>query len=129
MDEQGQVLHVKLPVDTKFARTLRLVTSSVAATMDFTLEEVEDLKIALEEAYLMAVGRFDGPDELDFAFHILDDRLEVRVGPLRAMTPEVDRQEVEETYGLMILRAVVDEAEFTELDGASQLVMVKGRGR
>lgn len=120
-------LHIRLPVDARFAQTLRLAASSIAATAGFTLEQIEDLKIAVEEAFLMSVERQDGPSEVDFAFRLLDDRMEVRVGRLPPPSENhgaEDDQEQQE-YGLMILRAVVDEARFVSAGDGAELVLVK----
>lgn len=123
MSSEIQPLRIRVPVDARFAQTLRLAASSIATTANFTLEEIEDLKIAVEEAYLMSVEVPDGPSELDFSFRIYDDRLEVRVGTLPP--PAEDGSNEQGAYGLMILRAVVDEATFVVSESGSELVMVK----
>jgi len=120
-------LHIRLPVDARFAQTLRLAASSIATTADFTLEQIEDLKIAVEEAFLMSAEREDGPAQVDFAFRLLGDRMEVRVGELpgdyETTAPEAEPEQ--QAYGLMILRAVVDEAQFVRSGDGTELVMVK----
>jgi anti-sigma regulatory factor (Ser/Thr protein kinase) len=114
-------------VDARFAQTLRLAASSIATTADFTLEQIEDLKIAVEEAFLMSTEREDGPSQVDFGFRLFGDRMEVRVGELPAgYGDEAPGDGLEQqAYGLMILRAVVDEAQFVTSGDGTQLVMVK----
>ncbi len=120
-------LHIRLPVDARFAQTLRLAASSIATTADFTLEQIEDLKIAVEEAFLMSAEREDGPSQVDFGFRLFGDRMEVRVGELPADYGDEapDDGLEQQAYGLMILRAVVDEAQFVTSGDGTQLVMVK----
>lgn len=129
MTTEAQPLHIRLPVDARFAQTLRLAASSIASTADFTVDQIEDLKIAVEEAYLMSVEASDGPKELDFAFSLFEDRLEIRVGTLPAVATQSEAGEEKQTYGLMILSAVVDEAKFVTRAGGTELVMIKLKER
>jgi len=127
---EGETVQIKLPVDARFAKTLRLAVSSLATLGDFTLEEIEDLKIAVEEAFLMSVDRADAPEELQFDFTLFDDRLQMRVGTLPAGSAQAEGEsERQREYGLMILRAVVSEATFVETPGGSELVMQKRKER
>jgi len=76
----GENIRIALPVDGRFAKTLRLGVSSIATLADFTIEEIEDLKIAVEEAFLMAVEQPENSSDVEFAFSLYEDRLEMRVG-------------------------------------------------
>ncbi len=125
----GERIQISLPVDARFAKTLRLGVSSIATLANFTVEEIEDLKIAVEEAFLMAVDRPEAAEHVDFSFVLFEDRLEMRVGTLPAEWATAAEGSDKEGYGLMILRAVVDEATFAECDGGSELVMVKRKER
>lgn len=125
MTTEAQCLHISLPVDARFAQMLRLATSSIATTVGFTLEQIEDLKIAVEEAYLMSVEEPGAPGQLNFRFTLLEDRLEVCVGTLPAQSAGEEEGDERRVYGLMILRAVVDEVRFVAKEGGAELVMVK----
>lgn len=127
---EGEKIRIILPVDARFAKTLRLGVSSIATLANFTIEEIEDLKIAVEEAFLMAVEQPEDSRDVEFKFTLYEDRLEMRVGTLPAEWASSDEtSEREKTYGLMILRAVVDEARFADADGGTELLMIKRKER
>lgn len=121
VETDGRVL-VELPAEKEFARLLRLLVSGIASRMNFNLDAVDDLKIAVEEAFLMAmrrrvagplsvVFRMDGGSlQIDFTA-----RLEVGAGPDRP----------DEDFGSFILEAVVDELQDSGSDERFELTLVK----
>ncbi len=113
---------MKLPARKEFARLLRLAVAGIASRMNFDVDRIEDLKIALEEAYLIAVQNADKQFEVDF--DIFADRLELFVTGLRAF----DNQDFEtyRKYSLAILHAVVDKVEWEKgRNGANNLRLIK----
>ena len=97
---------VELPVEKEFARLLRLLVSGIASRMSFDLDAVDDLKIAVEEAFLMAMRR-QVQSPVKVSFLIGDDALQIdlkgHVGPVR------QKDHGSQTFGNFILEAVVDE--------------------
>ena len=51
--------HVKLtvPARDEFARTVRMTAAALAGRMGMSLDDVDDVRIAVEEAFVFAVGR------------------------------------------------------------------------
>ena len=71
-------MQLVVPARTDFLQLLRLCISGVAAD-GFGVDEIEDLKIAIEElsAVLITAPDNDAADEaLRFVFELADDRLE-----------------------------------------------------
>ena len=51
---QGEdVVEMRLPADWAYLSVLRTATAGLAARLDFTLDEIEDLRIAVDEACAM----------------------------------------------------------------------------
>src|SRR6185295_851781 len=46
-------VEIRLPADSAFLSVLRTATAGLAARLDFTLDEIEDLRIAVDEACAM----------------------------------------------------------------------------
>ncbi len=46
----GEEVELRLPADSAFLSVLRTATAGLAARLDFTLDEIEDLRIAVDEA-------------------------------------------------------------------------------
>ena len=68
---QADMVTIKLPAAGAYLSVLRTATAGLAARLDFTLDEIEDLRIAVDEACAMLLraggaGRRPGlPFELD----------------------------------------------------------------
>ena len=46
-------VEIRLPADSAYLSVLRTATAGLAARLDFTLDEIEDLRIAVDEACAM----------------------------------------------------------------------------
>lgn len=69
---------LRLPADSAYVAAVRLTTAALAARLGFTLEDVEDARIAVSEAcnLLLEAGASDGAERagmIDIRFG-LDDR-------------------------------------------------------
>lgn len=118
-------IELRLPVANEYARMLRLMVSGMASRLDFDIDSLDDIKIAVEEAYLMAIA-CDFAKALVVNLRYEDSSLEVvfqGIVPLKKDQDDQLRKQVD--YCMFIIEAVVDEAEFTAGDAASSLRLVK----
>ncbi len=122
MGETENQIHVEMPVKKEYARLLRLMVSGVASRMNFDLDSVDDLKIAVEEAYLMAMrGKVNSP--LKASFHLMADRLQITFSGTTQLQASAEDQK--ENFGNFILDAVVDEMEISQPNTDFNIRMVK----
>ncbi|MDP1808999.1 MAG: hypothetical protein Q8L35_05615 [Actinomycetota bacterium] len=122
MVENEDRIEIELPVEKEFARLLRLMISGIASRMNFNLDAVDDLKIAVEEAYLMAMGRkVTGPLKVAFTIHA--DRLQIDLKGKVAAGASSDK--APENFGNFILDAVVDEMQADQTSGEFGLRLTK----
>ena len=56
---RGDVVELRLPADAAYLSVLRTATAGLAARLDFTLDEIEDLRIAVDEACAMLLPDAD----------------------------------------------------------------------
>ena len=98
---------VIVPLRTRYASTVRMIAASLGAEAGFTVDEIDDLRLALDEVFSL------------LAEHHLGDRVRTRFrldGPLlvAALTLESGQIDVEpDELAANILRSVVDGFEFT----------------
>lgn len=118
-------IYIELPVGKEFARLLRLLVSGIAARMNFDLDAVEDLKIAIEEAFLLAIEAERRPGPLQVIFSPEADRLEITFKDVSAKAEPDDMQRRQENYGQFILQAVVDDIQRVPIDGTYDLKLIK----
>ena len=103
--QAGDVVELRLPADSAYLSVLRTATAGLAARLDFTLDEIEDLRIAVDEACALLLAGAAGTDELSAVFDLEADALEVEVrGPARTLP---DRQ----SFAWSVLEALVGSVE------------------
>ena len=103
-----ETVSIRVPASPEFVQIVRLVAAGLAARLYFTLDEIEDLKIGVDEltAYLTGPQGRDGT--LEIIFSVGEDRLQIR-GVGRFATPERIRTELSD-FSRMILATVADSA-------------------
>ncbi|MDQ4028468.1 MAG: anti-sigma B factor RsbW, partial [Actinomycetota bacterium] len=68
-------ISVRIPAFPQYVQVVRLVAAGLASRLKFTIDDIEDLKIAVDEltAYLTGTQGREGILEISFTIH--DDRL------------------------------------------------------
>src|SRR5688500_8915599 len=68
-----------LPADGAFVSVLRTTTAGLAARLDFTIDDIEDLRIAVGEASAMVLPEADEGSDLVSTFHTAPGKLTIGV--------------------------------------------------
>jgi serine/threonine-protein kinase RsbW len=110
-----------LPADTRMARVARLTASALGALADFTVDDIDDLRIGVDELVVSLIELGRG-DPIDLYFDIVGDAVGVRGTTTRSDDePEAERFSLSER----ILAVVADEYEVAEADGLITIRLVK----
>ena len=70
---------VRLPADGAYVAVLRMATAGLAARLDFTLDDIEDLRMAVGEASAILLERARPGGRLIARFRLSTGRIEVEV--------------------------------------------------
>ena len=103
MSETAEVV-LSLPADGAFTHVLRATTAALAARADFSIDEVDDLRIAAAEAGAIAVRHAAPSAQLTCTFTLAAARVDLVVEVPTAGTVEVDR----DSFGWQVLAALAD---------------------
>lgn len=116
---------VRIPASPVYLRVVRLVAAGLAARLQFTLDEIEDLKIAVDElaAYLTGSHGRDGELEIDFDVH--GECIEIQGAGRFAPGANV-RTDLTD-FSRVILETVADSGTLTQLDGVPTFKLVKSK--
>jgi hypothetical protein len=76
MADEPDCIRLSIPLDTRYVRIVRLVSRGVGTAMGFNVEDVDDLRIAVEELCAALFDISDGP-ALELSFEIHEDRVDV----------------------------------------------------
>ncbi len=93
---------VKMPADGAYLSVLRTATAGLAARLDFTLDEIEDLRIAVDEACAMLLSQAIPGSDLTCGFRLDGDSMTISVS-VRCMTP---RLPAGDTFAWTVLSAL-----------------------
>jgi serine/threonine-protein kinase RsbW len=104
---------------------VRLVAAGLASRLKFTIDEIEDLKIAVDELASYVIGTQGRDGTLEIRFAILEDGLEIH-GEGHLTTATKVRTELSE-FSRVILDGVADSATLEQLDGVPTFELVKKR--
>lgn len=99
-------VELRLPADGAYAAVLRTLAAGLAARVDFTMDDIEDLRIAVSEAAAMVLDEADAGSVLDCRFRLLPRELGITISGA-ATTPEAPDYE---SFGWQVLATLAAEA-------------------
>ncbi|GAA2515600.1 anti-sigma regulatory factor [Pilimelia columellifera] len=76
---EDDIVLLTVPAEVGYLGVLRTATAGLAARLHFALDEIEDLRIAVDEACAMLLGVAVAGAELECRFAVSDDALTVQV--------------------------------------------------
>ena len=99
-------VELRLPADGAYAAVLRTLTAGLAARLDFTMDDIEDLRIAVSEATAMVLDQADAAGDLVCRFRLEPGelRLEVSAASQSPARPDYD------SFGWQVLTTLTSEA-------------------
>jgi serine/threonine-protein kinase RsbW len=116
---------LRLPPDSAYLAVLRTAAAGLAARLDFTLDEIEDLRIAVDEACALLLPRIAADGDLTCVFTIEADTLAVEVSA-RTTDAEPPRRD---SFAWTVLSALAGEVDArTDGDGRVRIMLRKQRG-
>jgi serine/threonine-protein kinase RsbW len=116
---------IRIPASPAYLQVVRLIAAGLAARLGFTIDDIEDLKIAVDElsAYLTGAQGRDGT--LDIAFVIDADRIEITGAGTFTAGIKV-RTELTD-FSRQILDTVADSASLHQADGVPTFTLSKAK--
>jgi serine/threonine-protein kinase RsbW len=119
---------LNVPAKNEYAKVVRMTAAALVSRMGMTYEQVEDVRMAAEEAFVYAVDTLPEDAEVRFEFNVADDEIVIDV-PLGGEDPSSDEEaERRAAYATFILEAVCDSYEFASDEAGARLRLVKRVG-
>jgi len=120
------IVSVRLPAAAAYLAVLRTTTASLAARLDFTLDEIEDLRIAVDEACCLLLAGAEPGAELTSLFEMSDDAIQVTVSTKTSH----GRGPARDSFAWTVLSALAGHVDsWTQPDGQQTIALVKHRSR
>ena len=93
---------IRMPAEGAYLSVLRTATAGLAARLDFTLDEIEDLRIAVDEACAMLLAQAIPGTNLECSFDLGEDLMMITV----AVTAAEPRIPAKDTFAWTVLSAL-----------------------
>ena len=117
-----------VPARGEYAKTVRMTAAALVGRSTMSYDDVEDVRMAAEEAFVYAVEALPEGADVTIEFMVDGDSIEIVVPlgtDLGALAEEADQAA---SYATFILESVCDEYEFTSDEGGARLRLLKRAG-
>ncbi len=112
---------IQMPAEGAYLSVLRTATAGLAARLDFTLDEIEDLRIAVDEACGMILAQAAPGATLECDFTLAADRISIAVSALS----EQPRPPARDTFAWTVLSALAGSADAWAGPGGKVTVLLQ----
>ncbi len=123
--ESRDRVRVCMPAEGAYLSVLRTATAGLAARLDFTLDEIEDLRIAVDEACAMLLSQAIPGTNLECDFELDTDAMTIIVSVVAAQP----RIPAPDTFAWTVLSALAGDVDSRlDPDDRVAIVLRKHRG-
>ena len=114
---------VKIPASPAYLHIVRLIAAGLASRLTFTIDDIEDLKMAVDELSGYLTGPQGRRGTLEIHFDVGDDCIEI-TGSGTFSSDDKIRTDLSD-FSRMILETVVDSASLDRTDGVPTFKLEK----
>jgi serine/threonine-protein kinase RsbW len=127
------IVRLSIPARAEWVAVARLAVAAVASRQNFSIDEIEDIKLAIAEACTNAIqhGSPDGTIEIEVELRDAELVATVRDRGMGPRLGTVNEERIGESgrteeLGVFLIRALMDAVEYTsDVRDGTQLVMTK----
>lgn len=121
------VVEVRLPAKSAYVSLLRTTIATLAARLDFTLDEIDDLRIAVDEASGLLLNHTTPSSQLRCTFRLKGKELLVRVACTPTTIPEGSSPSIsKDSFAWMVLSGLTDSVDTpADADGSAVIELTK----
>ena len=130
--ESYGVFELKIPAKAEWVAVARLAIAAVASRLRFSVDEIEDIKLAIAEACTHCIQHATGPDAIEITCEALSDSVRITVCDRGTAPRSEDVEKLTsddgrtEELGVFLIRALMDKVEYTtDATNGTRLCMIK----
>ena len=141
VNSQQQSVELRIPRDAKYIAVARLVVAGVGAKVGLSMDDIDDLKVAISEACTNVIEHACGDSETHQEADVVvmrfiphENKLEVEVEDYGAgfdieqlPEPELGLPSVDGGLGIYLIRQLTDDAEIESAPGSGTKVIMTKR--
>lgn len=119
----GDIVEVRVPADVGYVSTLRLTAAGLAARCELTVDDIEDLRLAVDEACALLLPHAAQGTTLEARFELAYARLEVQASVASVDGAELDRN----GFAWTVLGALASPVDVRHENGRLTIALTKRR--
>ena len=129
-----ETVELKIPARAEWVAVARLAVAAVASRLNFSVDELEDIKLAIAEACTNCIQHSLENDRIEITSEVLSDEVRVSVRD-RSVNHKLEAVEKEpgfadgrrtEELGIFLIRALMDEVTYrVDAREGTELFMIK----
>lgn len=119
----GDIVEVRVPADVGYVSTLRLTAAGLAARCELTVDDIEDLRLAVDEACALLLPHAAPGTTLEARFELAYARLEVQASVASVDGAELDRN----GFAWTVLGALASPVDVRHEGGRLTIALTKRR--
>jgi serine/threonine-protein kinase RsbW len=119
----GDVVEVRVPANVLYVSTLRLTAASLAARCDLTVDDIEDLRLAVDEACALLLPHASPHSALEARFALAPGLLAVETSVQTHESAEPDRT----GFAWTVLDALASSVDVRNHSGRLSIAVTKSR--
>ena len=123
-ESAADTVTVRMPADGAYLSVLRTATAGLAARLDFTLDDIEDMRIAVDEACAMMLSQAVPGSSLECTFALSADDMTITVS-VQSLSP---RPPSADTFAWTVLSALAGSVH-AQVGPADRLAVVMRKSR
>lgn len=121
----SDTVRLRVPAKGEYAKLVRMTAAALSSRIGMNYDQVDDIRMAAEEAFVYAVETLPEGAEVDFDFQLDSTEFVINV-PLGDEEPASDEEaERRAAYATFILESVCDSYEFASAESGPHLRLVK----
>lgn len=127
-------VELHIPAEPEWVGVARLTAAGIASRLDFSIEDLEDLKLAVAEACNCCIQN-GGDDDLSMACELHSDRIAIAVERRGALTKPGARSPASGDdaelggLGVFLIRALMDDVVYSSDQTGTRLTLIKHLGK
>ncbi len=119
------IVTLTVPNRSDFAKTVRITAAELASRVGMSYDDVDDVRMAAEEAFVYASLRVAPEESVAFTFGVGEGQLTITVRPLASSADEERDADLGGRYATFILESVCDEVDVLVEGEECSLKLVK----
>lgn len=127
-------VELHIPAEPEWVGVARLAAAGIASRLDFSIEDLEDLKLAVAEACNLCIQN-GGDADLGMSCELSVDRITIAVErrgalPKTAARPPASGDDAElGGLGVFLIRALMDDVVYASDQSGTKLTLIKRLGK